>query len=89
VLGQALALEDVAAGQPDLTLDVGRTEHLDVLDRVLEPAAEAADRGDREPPDLVAPRVPPTVEVVGTYWANTLIRCLPGGAIDGSNAVCR
>jgi hypothetical protein len=41
----ALAPEDVAVGEPDALLDVGRTEHLDVLDDLLD-VAVAPDRAD-------------------------------------------
>ena len=40
LVGQAVALEDVAAGEPDPRLDVGRTEHLPLLDAVEEVGGE-------------------------------------------------
>ena len=43
-LGQRLALEDVAAGEPDPLLDVGRAEHLDVLDAVADVRGVDRDR---------------------------------------------
>ena len=66
---QAFALEDVAAGEADLLLDVGRPEDLGVDDGgvgAVDVGAEAADGAQRECADLVAARVPGAVsECVG------------------------
>src|SRR5262249_33072819 len=57
-LRQALTLEDVAASQADLALDIRRTQHVDVDDRVREVADVASNRGDAQPLDLLEARVP-------------------------------
>ena len=56
--GQALALKDVAAGEADFLLDVGRAEDLDVEDGGVDVGAEAGERGEREMADFVAAGVP-------------------------------
>ena len=86
--GQALALEDVAADQPDLALDVGRPEHLDVEDGPGHVVAIAGDRrraSSRPRPGASPSR--PRANVCGTYWAKTLIVCMPSGATLRSCAV--
>ena len=45
LVGRHLALEDVAAGQADPLLDVGRAEHLVVLEAVLEVRARSGRSG--------------------------------------------
>ncbi len=49
LVGEALALEDAAAGEADPLLDVGRAEHLVLDDLVAEAGREALDH----PEDLV------------------------------------
>jgi hypothetical protein len=56
--GQDVSLEDVAAGQPDPGLDVGRAEHLVVDQAVLDAGREAVDQVDELSRDLIAARVP-------------------------------
>jgi hypothetical protein len=58
LIGHDLALEDVAAGEPDAHLDVGRPEDLVGLQARLEPRREALDEVDELVRDLVATRVP-------------------------------
>ena len=55
---QTFTLEDVAAGQADLTLDVGGTEHLDVDDGRRHVVAIAGDRTNRQFLHLVAASIP-------------------------------
>ena len=55
---QALALEDVAAREPDARLDVGRAEHLPLDHAVGDVGREPGDRGQGRVGDLVAPLVP-------------------------------
>ena len=79
---QDLALEDVAAGEADPPLDVGRAEHLEVDDR----AQAGCCRSGRSTPPPLRPtssrRVSqsPSRNRFGTYWANTLSVCTPVGA---------
>ena len=61
LVGRDLALEDVAAGQADALLDVGRPEHLVGLQPVLEAGREAVDQVDELARDLVAALVPGAV----------------------------
>ena len=64
-LGHHVALEDVAAGEADPLLDVGRPEHLVVLQAVLEVGREAGDQVDELAAHLLAAGVPAAVvEVV-------------------------
>ena len=85
---EAFALEDVAADQSDLPLDVGRAEHLDVDDRSGHVVAEPGDRTQGQLLDIVAAESQsPRANVCGTYWAKTLIVCTPSGATLGSCAV--
>ena len=65
--GRHLALEDVALGEPDPLLDVGRAEHLVGLDDVVEAGREALDQVDELARDLVAAGGP--VHVVGRVLA--------------------
>ena len=58
VLRQALALKDVAAGESDFLLDVGRAEHLRVNDGGVDVAAEARQGIERQLADFVAALVP-------------------------------
>ena len=69
-------------------LDVGRAEHLDVLDDVVD-VAVAADQAEDALADLVAPRRPTSRRPARTArTARTRdIVCLPGGATVGSYAV--
>ena len=85
---EALALEDVPAGQADLALDVGGAEDLGVDDRLGHVVAVAGDRGQRQPPTSSRRESQsPSAKVCGTYWAKTLIVCTPSGATLGSCAV--
>ena len=61
-----LALEDLAAGEPDPRLDVGRAEHVHVLDALVDVGGVDGDRVEDQPPDLLAARVPVALgELVG------------------------
>ncbi len=55
---QALALEDVAAGEADLLLDVRRPQDLRVDDGAVDVGAEAAEGIEGEVADFVAAFVP-------------------------------
>jgi hypothetical protein len=48
VCREALALEDVTAGQPDFPLDIWGTEHFGIDDGVRDVAAEGAEGRQRE-----------------------------------------
>src|SRR5207245_3609781 len=58
LVGEAVALEDVPAGETGTGLDVGRAQDLAMLDHVDDVGGEAGDRGEDLVTDLVAPRVP-------------------------------
>src|SRR3954469_7629952 len=55
---QNLAMEDVAASDADDTLDVGRTEHLEMLDCVRDIRREHSERVDDVGADLVSSLIP-------------------------------
>src|SRR5215204_5958543 len=58
LIRQNLAVEDVAAGDADDALDVGRSEHLEMLDCVWDVRREHGERVDDVRPDLVPSLVP-------------------------------
>src|SRR3954469_12307140 len=70
LIGRHLALEDVAAGQPDARLDVGRPEYLVGEQLVREAGREAVDEADEVLRHLLAAAVPrPLGELVGRVLA--------------------
>src|SRR3954463_15821566 len=58
LVGRDLALEDVAAGEADARLDIGRAEHLIALQPALEAGREAVDQRDELARDVVSSLVP-------------------------------
>ena len=81
LVGRHLALEDVAAGEADPALDVGRAEHLAVLQAVGEVGREAADQVDELALDVAAAAVPVALgEVVGRVLAEDAQQVLALGA---------
>ena len=85
LVGHRLALEDVPAGEPDAVLDVRSAQHLVVLEARLDVGRERAIRSMNccAMPSRAASHVVSS-SAYGAYWPNTLIRCLPSGAGDGS-----
>ena len=70
---------------PIRSLDVGRAEHLQLLDAVVDVGRVDGDRVEDQAADLVAARVPVAVgELVGRVLAKTLITWRPGGATESS-----
>src|SRR5581483_6780001 len=83
LVGEALALEDVAAGEADAGLDVGGAEHLAVDDAVGHVGGEAGDLGD----DGVGDPVPPGFPVaLGQGVGNVLGEDAHGVAAGGCDA---
>src|SRR5918995_172032 len=79
LVGHRLALEDAAAAQPDPRLDVGRAEHLDVLDALAHVGGVGADRVENQAADLVAAPLPvPVGELVRRVLAEGAHRVAAG-----------
>src|SRR5262245_32281170 len=66
VLRQNPALEAVPAGEPHALLDVGRSEHLQIDDRLWKVRAETSHRPHYGPTNLVAAGIPGSLtEAIG------------------------
>src|ERR1700761_1601901 len=80
LVGRHLALEDVAAGEADALLDVGRAEDFRFLEAVREVGGEAGDQVDELLLDVLAPAVPIAVlDVVGRVLAEDREQVAIGG----------